>query len=58
MFLLHSEINYFLDPINNSSILQGFPLKISGLNIEVDNEYSKQGKVISKKFISLRIKSN
>lgn len=54
MFLLHSELNFYLDPNNNSSISQSFPLKLSGVNIEIDNEYPAQSKVFVNFFSTLR----
>ncbi len=46
LFILHSEINYLTDPHNNSSISEAFPLKLSGVEIEVNNEYHQQSKII------------
>jgi len=44
LYILHSEINFYLDPINNPPISEAFPLKLSGIEIEIEKDYSHQSK--------------
>jgi len=37
-------MNSLIDPINNISIRENFPLKLSGIGIEIDKEYSAKSK--------------
>ena len=49
LFIIHHELAYLLDPTNNSSISDNFPLKLSGTDIEIENEYSAHSNNIKNK---------
>jgi hypothetical protein len=42
LFIIHHEIRYLIDPNDNVSIAEEFPLKLGGLDIQIDQEYSPE----------------